>query len=605
MYFANPWGLLGLLALPTIAIIHLYHRRYPPLEIAGLHLWGAEQRKEAPGRTREKLPLTRTLFLELLAALLLSLLLAEPRLAGSGTRPHLVLVLDNSASMSAATPNTGESSRTRALEWLKSEERRLGRNVLISALITGRRPTLIAGPRADWSETWEKLDAWDPRATRHAFAPAWDLGVQLAGEEGNLIFLTDHLPAEEVTVPQRMEVRSFGRKLDNVAFTATRWVYDAETGEGSLFARVANLGENSAQVQLSANARGQTLINESHDMPAGGEKSFEWLIPGGLGQLELRAEIPGDPLPLDNRVLLVEPQVRLVTVALLLPSVHPSYEPVRRILGVIPRLQLGDPDEADLVIAPAADTPYSRRGLWWLGIGPVSQEASVVESARTLIGPYLVEKQHPLMNGIVLGGVVWGGVQPTPTGLLPIVSTGESLLFGQWANLSNPAYLLNIDLRQSNLPESPDWPIFWTNLIEECRLSRPGFRRWNYHLDESISFTLDPARLSETRPLELLHQGESRPLIRLENVEISPRESIGLYEVRDGSESLGKFAVNFLDREEPRLLDLASGVRKAEIPADPLGIHWDNPFSWLLAIGLLTTLALLLADWYILRPLRN
>ena len=79
MYFANPWGLLGLLALPAIAVIHLFHRRFPPLPIAGLHLWGVETRKESPGRKRERLPLTRTLLLELLAALLLTLLIADPR----------------------------------------------------------------------------------------------------------------------------------------------------------------------------------------------------------------------------------------------------------------------------------------------------------------------------------------------------------------------------------------------------------------------------------------------------------------------------------------------------------------------------------------------
>ena len=33
--FANPWGLLGLLSLPAIVVIHMYHHRYPPLLIAG------------------------------------------------------------------------------------------------------------------------------------------------------------------------------------------------------------------------------------------------------------------------------------------------------------------------------------------------------------------------------------------------------------------------------------------------------------------------------------------------------------------------------------------------------------------------------------------
>ena len=68
MSFANPWGLLALTALPVIAAIHLFHRRYPRLEVAGLHLWGVAQMTHTPGRRRERLPITASLILELLHA---------------------------------------------------------------------------------------------------------------------------------------------------------------------------------------------------------------------------------------------------------------------------------------------------------------------------------------------------------------------------------------------------------------------------------------------------------------------------------------------------------------------------------------------------------
>ena len=105
MYFANPWGLLGLLALPAIVVIHLYHRRYPPLFVAGLHLWGIETHTTTAGRTRERLPITPSLICELLAALVLSLVLADPRWGNVGKVVHLVVVLDNSASMSSRPPS--------------------------------------------------------------------------------------------------------------------------------------------------------------------------------------------------------------------------------------------------------------------------------------------------------------------------------------------------------------------------------------------------------------------------------------------------------------------------------------------------------------------
>src|SRR5665213_2103967 len=99
MYFANPWGLLALLALPLIILIHMYHRRFPPLVVAGLHLWSSETQQNLAGRRRETLPVTRSLILELLAALLLAVVLGDPRFGDVDKVLHLVAVLDNSASM--------------------------------------------------------------------------------------------------------------------------------------------------------------------------------------------------------------------------------------------------------------------------------------------------------------------------------------------------------------------------------------------------------------------------------------------------------------------------------------------------------------------------
>ena len=104
MSFANPWGLLGLLAVPAILILHLYYRRFPPLLIGGLHLWGVQTQVREAGRRRERLPITASLLLELLAAAVLSLVLAQPRWAESRRVEHVIVVLDNSASMQARPP---------------------------------------------------------------------------------------------------------------------------------------------------------------------------------------------------------------------------------------------------------------------------------------------------------------------------------------------------------------------------------------------------------------------------------------------------------------------------------------------------------------------
>ncbi len=601
MYFANPWGLLGLLALPIIAYIHMFHRRFPPLEIAGLHLWTLDTRKDTPGRKKEKLPITRSLLLELLAALLLSLLLADPRDASVSTRPHLVVILDNSASLAAVLPETGESTRDRAVKWLNDQQKKIGRDSLYSILTTGRRPTLIAGPRASWEEAASAIAAWQPDSPKHAFDTAWDLGSQLAGDEAVFVFLTDKLPEEEQFTPERMAVHSFGRKLDNVAITAARWIYEADSGKGTIFVRIANLGEKTANVKVTGISKEKKVIEETVILEAKTEKSLQWIVPGGLNEIGLTAKTLGDPLGIDNEVVLLEPQVRTVTVAVTLPSSHSAFEDIKRILGVLPNVQLGDVSDSNLVIASANDSPVNKRGLWWLGIGPTNSSAQSTASSKSVIGPFLIEKSHLLMDGIVLGGVVWGGVQKNPAATIPVISTAKSILLGQRTDTASNSYILNIDLKASNLTESPDWPIFWTNLIEQCRSSQPGFQRWNYHLEETIQFALDPGSLDDEQELTLLHNNQKKPLLRMASVEIPPRDSIGIYSVLDGEKVIGKFAVNFFDRDESNLLKLKPGRKPPLYHKPALGIHLDNPFSWLLIIGLLLTVVAIVSDWYFLQ----
>ena len=123
MYFANPWGLVALAAVPAIIAIHLFHRRFPPLVVAGLHLWTPETRQTLAGRRVERLPVSTSLILELLAAVLLAAGLSEPHFGGLSEAVHLVVVLDSSASMSAKAPGSGgvsfrDADRERTQEFL-------------------------------------------------------------------------------------------------------------------------------------------------------------------------------------------------------------------------------------------------------------------------------------------------------------------------------------------------------------------------------------------------------------------------------------------------------------------------------------------------------
>ena len=139
MMFTTPLGLLALLAIPAIVVIHLFRRRFPVRPVAGLFLWQIVRQTPEGGGKIAKLPITTSLILECLAALALALILAGARLSSAGVSRHLVVLLDDSASM-AAVNRQGESARDRAVQRVLREVDRLGAGGRITFVRSGDRP---------------------------------------------------------------------------------------------------------------------------------------------------------------------------------------------------------------------------------------------------------------------------------------------------------------------------------------------------------------------------------------------------------------------------------------------------------------------------------
>jgi Aerotolerance regulator N-terminal len=601
-YFANPWGLLGLLSLPAIVVIHMYHHRYPPLLVSGLHLWGVEMKVTTAGRKRERLPITSSLLLELLAALLIALTLANPTFGELGKVTHLVVVLDNSASMQAAPPNE-PSFRDQAEAILQQRVEALGRSAVVTLMTTGRRVKKLIGP-ASWEEAKIALAEWIPVETSHDFQPAWDRASQVAEGSGELLFLTDHIPQGNVNPPEEMEIISLGRKLENIGFTSARWNFDSATRVGSLFLRIANYGRTPQEVGLRGTVGDEELFAKKTTLSAGESAPFEIPVPGGIGQIKVELYSADDALPVDNIVTLIEPRIRTVKVALALPEDHSARGPLEKVLSALPDVEVDRSENANLIVGPAAELPPSKENLWWLGVGPFDPSEEAQAKAVDLLGPYLLEKQHPLLEGVVLGGVVWGGTQTSPYDLVPVVSSGKSILLGQVPGTATTAFTFNLDFARSNLAESPDWPILMNNLIEQRRAALPGLGQWNYRLNEDVAFRLyegltDPAG---DKPPELIlkHETAERPLLRSNIVFIPQPEDTGVYEVLEGKNSFGKFAVNFFDPLESNLTELVPGRRAPTKPQTEL-FALDDPYSWLIMLGSFLILLAILGDWYVLK----
>lgn len=601
MYFANPWGLLGLLALPAIVGIHLFRRRFPPLYVAGAHLWGAETKVTDAGRKRDRLPITASLLLELLAALLLTAALSEPRLNTTDATPLVVAVLDDSASMQAV-PEGAAAFREEVINRLQQQVKAAGLDARLTLIRSGVHPMLIGRRGMNWNEAVDELRNWHPSAAAHDFHVAWDEAVQLVGKSGRFLFFTDHLPGKGAAVPAGMEVIAVGKSLPNIAFSAARWTTEPGEQGGRVYVRVANLGDAAAAVRVTARSENRPIFANDLQIPAGSEIPLEQPVDAGTGLLQLDLTSTDDGLATDNAIVLVEPQSRTLAVAVELPADSTERRLVDRALATLPDVVIESPEEAHLVIGWARDIPTTASDRWWLGLGPIDPSEAAREQAANLVGPWLIERQNPLMDGITLGGVIWGGVQPVTQRLTPVISVDRNFLFGRLEGLPLTAWLMNIDLSRSNLGDSPDWPILISNLVESRRNALPGLRTWNYRLDEAIPLRLPPGEANSSTELSLiLPDGSRRPLVRDRNdlVEILPPGTPGLYRIVEGMTEHGRFAVNFFDRDESDLRKLDSGEVTPAAEYEPAKISLDNPFSWLIVLAILLILASILLDWQV------
>ena len=128
-----------------------------------------------------------------------------------------------------------------------------------------------------------------------------------------------------------------------------------------------------------------------------------------------------------------------------LPNESVAGRAIRRVLKNVPDVTLTESDP-HLVIASAQPLPPSKRDSWWLGIGPIDPSETARKAAADLAGPFVLEKQNPLLDGITLAGIVWGGVQAVSADITPIITAGSSPLLSRLNGTRATAYLLNIDL---------------------------------------------------------------------------------------------------------------------------------------------------------------
>jgi hypothetical protein len=597
--FAHPLGLLALLAVPAVLALHLYRRRFQPRPISGLFLWRVDDRVPLAGRKREPLVKSASLFAELLAAAALGLAFAGPRSSCSGgAAEHLVVVLDSSASMGAEAD--GEGVRDACVELVRERIDGLGRGSRVTVVRSGSRPELVAGPAAYPNEARERVGEWRPGAARHDLQPALALALELAGG-GKVVLVTDRFEPE--AWPREVELVSVGKPADNLAITHAARTRDGGSPNDEVFVTVSSFARSTTRTRLRASSEGVEIASDAFEIAGGAREHRSFEIPASTGVLRL--EIERDALAVDDVALLAPPASKTV-------ALHASLESedlralglcgsdgtgIARWLELVPNsVEAGSDEAAHLVLARGF---HGGKATWCWSLEPQGEER------RDLIGPFLAERGHRMLEGATLEGIVWSIDPALALSGAPLISAGNDPILTEERDGDRVLWRANLDIARSSLQRSPDWPILLANAAELRREALPGPQRTNLHVGEALVYrpgseiaSLAPdevARYTLEGPLG--PSSSSREVAALEQVLVEGLEEPGIYRLSYAGAHLAEFALSFSDAAESDLRDLLPGRREAELGSATL----ESELSGLELLLIALTLGFVAFDWFVLQ----
>jgi hypothetical protein len=570
-FFAYPLAALGLTALPTLAVIYWLRNRFRRQPVSSLMLWADQMESREGGTRRDRLRPPLLFYLELLAILLLVAAAMGPYIQTSrGTRP-LVVVLDDSYSMRAGGENSARNQGRAALV----EELTRASHYSIRFVLAGERPQVVCDA-VHANEVAPILKEWKCLAPTARLEESLALAAELGGERGLILVITDHAP-EAVPDKGRVQWWAFGRPLPNFAFVnAVRTPRDG--GERCLL-EVAN---------LSAHDRATTLFVNAGDPPVQVQRSTLDLKAGETrrvvldlkeGTPLLRARLDPDDLEIDNEAVVLPTARQTVRV-----DVHISNNGLRSLveksLASIKGVVLST-TRPHLVLSDQEGTAETGSDAWlvrWI----------IDKETDAYVGPFVVDRAHPLTEGLALQGVIWSAGKGEQMRGAPVITAGNIPLVTDAASLTDH-HELRIRFRPdlSTLQDSPSWPILLYNLVTWRAAHLPGLSTPNVRLGEDVVLTVPTARetVTVTDP-----EGRRRIVPMHGRRVVIKAEATGVYAIDAGGEK-HSFAVNALSPEESDLSQCAAGRWGDWLDETTLRLEY-NSIVWILLLLLLGLLGL-------------
>ena len=526
-----PLALIGLAGLPLVAAIYILRSRSRRHHVSSLMLWADQRRASQGGRTIQRMEVPLLLVLELLAVALLTLGAAGPRILRPDSRGRLVVVLDDSYSMQAGARDRCGNT----LGGVVGE----GRFRSVQFIVAGANPRVLASEGVEPDKAVAALASWTPRAPEADLDRAIALAGAIGGPWAKILVLTDKPPPVEPG--GLIKWVALGRSMPNAAIVNA--IRSWRDGADRCLIELANLSDQPASIDLAA--EGTTQSGGRIELAARERRRV--VLDATAGPKPVRVSLGSDALATDNEAILLPPDTRPVRVQLLLedPALLRLMERACSSAGLA--TLTSDLPELIVTDSPAA---HPTGGAWMLHVQPGAEPAA-------LVGPFVIDHNHPLAEGLSLEGVIWGSGTGEDGGNRWVISAGnDPLLSCRELTGGTQELWLSFAPGQSNLQDTPNWPILTANLLSWRRASSQRLSACNARLGQTVNVRpiAGTATVRLTQP-----DGSTQDLpVRGQWVAIGA-DQVGLHRIDAGSEPLS-LSVSALSQDESDLSGCGSGA---------------------------------------------
>lgn len=536
MILTSPLMLLGLLALPALAAIYWFRSRSHRAVVSNLAFWIDPNRPRHGGQILHRMQTPLTLFLELLAITMLVLAAAGPSLVKRDRFRPLLVVLDDSFSMQTRLDiASAESVRDRAQKALADE---LGRNSYSARfIVAGVQPRLLGESASDATRMTEVVSPWTCQSPSSDLTSAITLAAEVGGPTARILVLTDHAPPMKLDTG-KIEWWAFGQKQPNIAFTAATRTPSGENDRVLL--EIARLSDDTGPATLTIEGGGLAAPQKS-SIQLGPRVARQIILSIPTGAPPLHAKLGNDALAIDNEVLLLTGFTKPLRVHLTLADANLRRAVVRAFDATGQTIESSE--RPDLIVSDNAASCDGSAWRWEILGG---------KNAPAYTGPFVIDRNHPLTQGLSLQNAIWAASSETnPTGSW-IVSAGNVPLLTDHADFTGRHRLqmrLSADL--SNLLDTPDWPILVANIVRWRRGGLPGPAISNARLGQTVPVALaaDVKHVDVTWPDGTRHKCE----VHGRQVAV-PADRVGRYSVKTPNADY-EFSCNAVSRDESDLAE--------------------------------------------------